>query len=98
MSRFQIHFGNPVPQRFRGYRPRTLFVVALFTVAALILVWRAFDLQILQYDHLSRLRERQSQRILRIKGRRGPIYDREVSQRLAGNLGHAFTSNQRIDI
>ncbi|MBI3993287.1 MAG: penicillin-binding protein 2 [Candidatus Lambdaproteobacteria bacterium] len=85
MSRLPIYLANPVPQRFRGFRPRVLFLATGLGLLALFLVWRAFDLQVLQHERLSALQDRQSQRILRIGGKRGPILDR-TGRRLAVSI------------
>ena len=85
MARLPIYLANPVPQRFRGFRPRVLFLAAGMGAVALFLVWRAFDLQILQHERLSELQDRQSQRMLHIEGKRGPILDR-TSRRLAVSI------------
>jgi len=72
----RLRLSNPLPRRFRGFRPRALLVGAGMILAGLALALRAVDLQVLRHEELSRLANRQSQRILRIKGQRGPILDR----------------------
>jgi len=71
-----LRLSNPLPRRFRGFSPRVALVGAGMLLAALALALRAVDLQVLRHDELSRMANRQSQRILRIKGQRGPILDR----------------------
>jgi cell division protein FtsI (penicillin-binding protein 3) len=71
-----LRLSNPLPHRFRGFRPRVALVVAGMTLASLALALRALDLQVLRHEELSRLANRQSQRILWVKGQRGPILDR----------------------
>lgn len=65
-----------VPRRFRGFRPRVGLVALGMAAAAVALAVRAMDLQVLRHDELSRAANRQSQRILYLKGQRGPILDR----------------------
>ncbi|MFI5400267.1 MAG: peptidoglycan D,D-transpeptidase FtsI family protein [SAR324 cluster bacterium] len=71
-----LRLSNPLPRRFRGFTPRVALVGAGMLLAAAALALRAVDLQVLRHDELSRMANRQSQRILRIKGQRGPILDR----------------------
>jgi len=52
------------------------FVVTLLALGGLALAGRAVDLQVVQHDRLAALAQRQSQRTIRLDGRRGPIYDR----------------------
>lgn len=73
----RLRLSNPLPRRFRGFRPRVGLVALGMAVAAAALALRALDLQVLRHDELSRMASRQSQRILRIKGQRGPILDRQ---------------------
>lgn len=67
---------SSMPKRFRGFRPRVWFVVGMLTLGGAALLYRAFDLQVLQHEKLSRLAQRQFQRTIRIEGARGPILDR----------------------
>jgi cell division protein FtsI (penicillin-binding protein 3) len=76
MSRLLSRLDKSVPKRFRGFRPRVAFVIALMAIAGLGLAARAVDLQVLQHERLAMLAQRQSQRTIRLDGRRGPIYDR----------------------
>jgi cell division protein FtsI (penicillin-binding protein 3) len=76
MSRLLSRLDKSVPKRFRGFGPRMGFVVTLLAVAGLVLAGRAIDLQMVQHDRLAALAQRQSQRTIRLDGRRGPIYDR----------------------
>ncbi len=76
MSRLLSRLDRSVPKRFRGFRPRMWFVVGLLATSGLVLAGRAVDLQVLQHDRLAALAQRQSQRTVRLDGRRGPIYDR----------------------
>lgn len=76
MSRLLSRLDRTVPQRFRGFRPRLLFVVALLAAGGLVLAGRALDLQVLQHNRLASLAQRQTQRTIRLDGRRGPVYDR----------------------
>ena len=71
-----LRLSNPLPRRFREFTPRVALVSAGMILAALALALRAVDLQVLRHDELSGMANRQSQRILRIKGQRGPILDR----------------------
>jgi len=74
-----LRLSNPLPRRFRGFKPRVALVGTGMLLAAVALALRAVDLQVLRHDELSRLASRQSQRILRIKGQRGPILARDGS-------------------
>lgn len=76
MSRLLSRLDKSVPQRFRGFRPRVGFVVVLLALGGLLLAGRAVHLQVIQHDRLANLAQRQSQRTIRLDGRRGPIYDR----------------------
>lgn len=77
MARLPLHLNNPVPVRFRSFRSRVLLVVGLLVVAGLAIVWRSIDLQVLQYETLSNLAQRQSQRVFKRQGKRGEILDRK---------------------
>jgi cell division protein FtsI (penicillin-binding protein 3) len=57
----------------------------LFALAGCGLAWRAFDLQVMQHDALSRMTHRQSQRTIKLKGKRGAIYD-ALGGRLAASV------------
>jgi cell division protein FtsI (penicillin-binding protein 3) len=72
-----LRLSNPVPRRFRGFKPRVLLVGIGMAIAGVALALRAVDLQVVRHDELSRLANRQSQRVLRVKGQRGPILDRD---------------------
>ncbi|MCZ6553813.1 MAG: penicillin-binding protein 2 [SAR324 cluster bacterium] len=75
MVRLPISLHNPVPQRFRGFRPRVWLVISMMGVFALTVGWRAYDLQVAQHEALLEMAVRQSQRVIRIGGKRGPIRD-----------------------
>ncbi|MEE8395297.1 MAG: penicillin-binding protein 2 [bacterium] len=76
MKRLPFRLNNPVPVRFRGFRPRLALVVALVALLGLAIVWRAVDLQVIQHEKLARMARKQSRRVIRVKGRRGAIHDR----------------------
>jgi cell division protein FtsI (penicillin-binding protein 3) len=75
-----LRLGNPIPRRFRDFRPRVKAVAAGLALALLVLAGRAVDLQVRRQEELSRLAARQSQRLINVKGRRGPILDRNGGQ------------------
>ena len=85
MTRLSFHLNSPLPRRFRGFRSRVMLIAVLFALAGGGLAWRAFDLQVMQYEALSRLAQRQSQRTIKIKGKRGAIHDAQGG-RLAASL------------
>jgi cell division protein FtsI (penicillin-binding protein 3) len=85
MTGFGLTLRRGVPARFRTYRARAGFVAAGMAVAGMVLIWRAFDLQVVQHEALSALAQNQSQRTIPLKGRRGDILDRQ-SRRLAVSL------------
>ena len=85
MSNFRLSLNGAVPERFRTYRARVVFVMAGMALAGLVLVWRAFDLQVVQHEALSALAQSQSQRTISLKGKRGDILDR-TGRRLAVSL------------
>jgi cell division protein FtsI (penicillin-binding protein 3) len=85
MTRLNFRLDNPLPTRLRGFRSRVLLVAVVFALAAGVLAWRAFDLQVLQHEALSRMAQRQSQRTINIKGKRGEIRDVQ-GRRLAVSL------------
>jgi cell division protein FtsI (penicillin-binding protein 3) len=85
MSSFHLSLNKAVPERFRTYRARVVFVMGGLALAGLLLVWRAFDLQIVQHESLSALAQSQSQRTISLKGKRGEILDR-TGRRLAASL------------
>ncbi|MBI4082813.1 MAG: penicillin-binding protein 2 [Candidatus Lambdaproteobacteria bacterium] len=76
MPSLRLRLNNPLPPRFRGFRPRVLLVVLGLAFAGVVLAGRAFDLQVLQRATLNDLARRQSQRTIQVKGKRGPILDR----------------------
>jgi cell division protein FtsI (penicillin-binding protein 3) len=73
---YRLRIGNPVPRRFRDFKARVAIVIGVMTLALLVLAGRAVDLQVVRKDELTRIANRQSQRTLHIKGRRGAIEDR----------------------
>lgn len=73
MYRLPISFHNPLPSRFRGFRARLALVGAGILIALTIITWRAYHLQVSQHSALSEIAQKQNQRIVRIKGRRGSI-------------------------
>jgi len=73
----RLRLSSALPRRFQGFRPRVLLVAAGLALACVALVLRAVELQVVRHEELARLANRQSQRILRIKGQRGPILDRD---------------------
>ena len=75
MARLSLHLNKSLPQRFRGFRPRVLLLAGLLGLWALAVAWRTFDLQVLQHQALARLAKAQSQRVIKIKGKRGAIRD-----------------------
>lgn len=77
MSRLLLSLDKTVPQRFRGFRPRLGLVMVLFALALALLAGRAFDLQVLQHESLSKLAKRQTRRTIPNQGRRGTIEDRQ---------------------
>ena len=76
MKPLNLRLNNPVPPRLRTYRARIWLVIGGMVLAGLVLAGRAFDLQVLQYETLSAIALRQSQRTIQVKGRRGVILDR----------------------
>ena len=77
MTRLPFHLNNPVPERFRGFRTRAFLVVLVIIGWGLALGWRALHLQVFQHSRLSSLAQKQSQRVITIKGKRGTILDRQ---------------------
>ena len=77
MSRLLHSLDKTVPQRFRGFRPRLGLVAVLFALALALLAGRAFDLQVLQHESLTKLADRQTRRTIPNRGRRGAIEDRK---------------------
>jgi cell division protein FtsI (penicillin-binding protein 3) len=59
------------PSAFRIY-----VLVGIFTLLLLGLMVRLFAIQVLQHRHLAELAERQHQRAIELRGKRGTIYDR----------------------
>jgi cell division protein FtsI (penicillin-binding protein 3) len=59
---------------------RIYVLVGLFALALLALVARLFDVQILRHHLLSGLAERQYQKSVEIRGKRGTIYDRRLRE------------------
>ncbi|MCZ6558084.1 MAG: penicillin-binding protein 2 [SAR324 cluster bacterium] len=85
MTRLNFHLSNPLSKGFQSSRSRVKFVMILLALWLLALVWRAVDLQVLQHDALAGMAQRQSQRIIKVKGKRGAIYDSQ-GHRLAASL------------
>jgi cell division protein FtsI (penicillin-binding protein 3) len=73
---YRLRLANPVPRRFRGFRPRVGLVALGMALGLLVLAGRAVDLQVVRHDELAKLASRQSQRAIHIKGQRGAITDR----------------------
>ncbi len=74
---YRLRLANPVPRRFRGFRPRVGLVALGMALGLLVLAGRAVDLQVVRHDELAKLASRQSQRAIHIKGQRGAITDRD---------------------
>ncbi len=85
MTRLPLRLNEALPGRFRGFRARVLAVGLLLALWMVALAWRAFDLQVLQHESLARLVQQQSQRVIKIQGRRGAILDRQGG-RMAASL------------
>lgn len=85
MKRLSFHLDNPLPKRFRSFRSRVLLVAAMLSLWGGALIWRALDLQVLQHASLAGMAQRQSQRIIKVKGKRGAILDAHGG-RLAASL------------
>ena len=90
MSRLLLRIDRTVPQRFRGFRPRAAFVIGLLALGGLVLAGRAYDLQVLQHERLKGIAQRQSQRTIAIKGRRGDIRDRDNLPLAISVRGYSF--------
>ncbi|MDH4247415.1 MAG: penicillin-binding protein 2 [Deltaproteobacteria bacterium] len=76
MVRLPRLINRAVPQRFRGYRPRVVLMLVFFLLLGSVLVGRAYHLQVMQHEELADIAQKQSQRTLQLKGRRGEILDR----------------------
>jgi cell division protein FtsI (penicillin-binding protein 3) len=63
------------PSAFRIY-----VLVGVFTLLLLGLMVRLFDIQVLQHRQLAELAERQHQRTIELRGKRGTIYDRRMRE------------------
>jgi len=59
---------------------RLYVVVGVFTVLLLGLLLRLFDIQILRHERLTGLAERQYQKTVELRGKRGAIYDRGMRE------------------
>lgn len=95
MNRLPRLINNPLPQRFRGFRPRVVFVIVLFAMAGATLAARAYYLQVVQHDAFTQLAQRQSQRTFTQKGRRGPIMDREGASLALSLKSDSFYAHPR---
>ena len=78
-----------------GFSRRAKGVLLLFILAGLVLYGRVVTLQVIQRDSLAALAQRQYQRTLQLKGRRGDIVDRTGRGMAISIKAESFFANPR---
>ncbi len=67
-------------KRKRMLRNRVTMLGVVFGLASLVLIWRAFDLQVLQHKHLKEMADGEIIRPVEVGARRGVIFDRHQEE------------------